>query len=231
MSAYPFPPRRKVWRVACLTFVFLATSRAAPAAAPAPVISERYRIQFGPARTALTLAYIRQHYDPAATSIQFTPVMVVIHWTASHTLAAALAVLTPDTLSGRADIRSGGALNVGAPFVVDRDGTIYRLIDKTLLARHTIGLNRAAIGIENVGSGDLTAAQLKADTALVTYLNGKYPLRYLIGHFEYGAFRDSPLWEERQAGYFTVKSDPGAAFMAALRAKLAAQGVRLKSTP
>ena len=200
-------------------------------AASAPVIDDRYLIHFSAERTRLTLAYIRQHYDPQATSIRIKPVMVVIHWTASPTLAAALAELTPDTLTGRVDIRSGGALNVGAHYLVDRDGTIYRLINDTLLARHVIGLNRSAIGIENVGSNDLTAAQLRADARLVASLNGEYALEYLIGHFEYGRFKGSALWEEKQAGYFTRKTDPGAAFMAALRANLAGQGVVLKSAP
>ncbi|PNY82819.1 N-acetylmuramoyl-L-alanine amidase [Deinococcus koreensis] len=157
--------------------------------------------------------------------------MVVIHWTATSTLASALATLRPEVLSGRADIRSGGRLNVGAHFLVDRDGTVYRLQNETTLARHVIGLNRSAIGIENVGSGSLTAEQLRADTALVADLKARYPIEYLIGHFESQRFMGSPLWEERQPGYLTHKSDPGEAFMKALRRALAAWGLRLKSAP
>lgn len=218
-----------ILRFAVLALVLWGSASAGPL--PAPVINDRYRITFSPARTALTLAYVREHYDPAARSIGITPVMVVIHWTAYSTLQSTLAAFQGDVLMGREDIRSGGALNVGAHYLVDRDGRIYRLIDDSLLARHTIGLNRVAIGIENVGLNDLTAAQLRADTRLVEWLAGRFGLKYLIGHFEYGAFRGSLLWEERQAGYFTVKSDPGAAFMAALRAALAADGVRLKAAP
>ena len=200
-------------------------------AAPALSIDNRYQLQFSPARIALTLEYIRQHYDAQATSISIRPVMIVVHWTATKTLASALATFKGDALSGRADIQSGGKLNVSAHFLVDRDGTVYRLIDETLLARHVIGLNRVAIGIENVGSDDLTAAQLQADTQLIMYLRGKYDIKYLIGHFEYGRFVHSPLWEERQPNYFTRKIDPGAAFMAALRASLAKRGVILNSAP
>ncbi len=56
-------------------------------------------------------------------------------------------------------------------------------------------------------------------------------MQYLIGHYEYGAFRGSPLWEERDRSYFTIKIDPGPAFMKALRAGLEREGVRLKAAP
>ena len=204
-----------------------ATSHAAPALS----IDDSHRITFSAARTKLTLDYIRQHYDPQATSIQIRPAMIVIHWTATKTLASALATFAGDTLGGRADIQSGGKLNVGTHFLVDRDGTVYRLTDETLLARHVIGLNRVAIGIENVGLSDLSAAQLQADTQLVSYLKSKYDIQYLIGHFEYGRFVNSALWEEKQPNYFTRKIDPGAEFMAALRARLAQQGLVFKSAP
>lgn len=196
-----------------------------------PAISDRYRLPPSPERTRLTLAYIRQHSDPQATSTRIRPVMVVIHWTATSTLASALATLRPEALSGRADIRSGGRLNVGTHFLVDRDGTVYRLQDETTLARHVIGLNRSALGIENVGSGSLTAEQLRADTALVADLKARYPIEYLIGHFESQRFMGSPLWEERQPGYLTHKSDPGAAFMRSLRSRLAARGIVLRTAP
>ncbi len=35
--------------------------------------------------------------------------------------------------------------------MVDRDGTRYRLMPETYMARHVIGLNYYSIGIENVG--------------------------------------------------------------------------------
>jgi len=44
-------------------------------------------------------------------------------------------------------------------------------------------------------------------------------LNYL-GHYEYGHFRNTPLWKEKVKGYFTAKQDPGEAFMRAVRAKV-----------
>jgi N-acetylmuramoyl-L-alanine amidase len=180
-------------------------------------------IPFTALRRKLTLEYIHTHEDPNATDITITPRVIVAHWTNTKTLQATLAMFKPDVLAtSRTDIQRGGKLNVIAQFVVDRDGTIYQLMPETLMARHTIGLNRVAIGIENVGGGagfPLNKAQLNADAALVRYLVQKHTtIRYLIGHLEYLRFRGTPLWAERDPTYYTVKSDPGATFMTQLRA-------------
>ena len=39
-------------------------------------------------------------------------------------------------------------------YVIDRDGTIYQLVPRSIMCRHTVGLNYTAIGIEHVGSSD-----------------------------------------------------------------------------
>jgi N-acetyl-anhydromuramyl-L-alanine amidase AmpD len=91
------------------------------------------------------------------------------------------------------------------------------------MARHTIGLNLIAIGIENVGgpNAPLTDEQLASDEALVRYLTDKYPtIEYLIGHHEYGHFRATQYWAENDPTYFTEKIDPGDEFMRKLRARL-----------
>lgn len=199
-------------------------------AASPPEIIDR-PIPFGPERRALTLQYIRQHYDPEASVIAIVPRMIVVHWTDGPTLASALATFTPARLSGRTDIRKGGPLNVSSQFVVDRNGTIYRLMSETQLARHVIGLNWLAIGIENVGGPrlPLTSAQLAANAWLVRDLARRFSIEYLIGHLEYSRFRGSALWRERVRGYFTGKDDPGPAFMARLRARVA--DLKLKDRP
>ena len=121
--------------------------------------------------------------------------------------------------------KRGGNLNVSAHFLVDRDGTIYQLMPTNRMARHTIGLNNIAIGIENVGGvddkEDLTQAQIDANVHLVQYLKTQYPnITYLIGHYEYGEFRDTNLWQEKDKNYFTHKTDPGEKFMYQVRKKL-----------
>ena len=113
-------------------------------------------------------------------------------------------------------MRAGG-VNVSAHFVVDRDGTIYQLQPVTRYARHCIGLNHIAIGIENAGDEQrwpLTDAQVAADAALVRRLAHAYPITHLLGHYEVMKFRDHPYYLERDPSYHNDKPDPGARFMA-----------------
>ena len=90
------------------------------------------------------------------------------------------------------------------------------------MARHVIGLNYSAIGIENVGGesniDNLTHAQLAANVYLIGHLTKKYrSIDYLIGHYEYKKFSDNLLWLEQDKDYRTLKYDPGIRFMTALR--------------
>lgn len=188
-----------------------------------PVILER-PISFGPDRQALTIAYLQSRYDLPATTPVIKPRMVVLHWTAIPTLAGSFKAFQPERLpSARGDIQQAGALNVSAHYLIDRDGTIYHLLPDTLMARHTIGLNHCAIGIENVGGTEdtpLTPEQLEANTRLVRSLAKTYPIQYLIGHYEYTAFEGHPLWLEKDSGYRTTKTDPGEDFMRKVRNEL-----------
>lgn len=191
---------------------------------------------YTPQRESLSLEYVRLHYDPKATTIDIDPQIVVAHWTDGATAAGALATFKPLKLGGdRPELKRGGTLNVSSQFVVDRNGDIYQLMPTTCLARHVIGLNWAAIGIENAG-GDpkypLTKQQLEANIWLVQYLKTKHPkIAYLIGHLEYGSFRGTPLWHELVKNYYTSKSDPGQKFMASLRSGIQARRLDLKNSP
>jgi len=183
-------------------------------------------ILFGPERIALTKEYIKEHYAVFKEDISIVPKMVVVHYTAIDDLNRSFEAFYPQRLPGyRDEIARASALNVSAHFLVDRDGRVYRLMDETTMARHVIGLNLFAIGIENVGGADgredLTEAQLKANIELVNYLVAKYPtIEYLIGHYEYRNFEKSPLWLERDSSYRTAKRDPGERFMRMLRKAL-----------
>jgi len=213
---------------------------AVPASAWSPRLDDGTRVRvrplpFGPERVAATLDYVRDRCaDPGASSVEFVPRMIVVHWTAIPTLRGSWDAFAPELQPGdRPEIVAAGRVNVSAQFLIDRDGTIHQLLPETVIARHTIGLNRAAIGIENVGGPEapLTTAQLDANAALVAHLAREYPtLRYLIGHYEYPEWAGSSLWEERDPGYRTEKTDPGADFMAALRARLAPLGLAAAET-
>ncbi len=178
-------------------------------------------IIFDTNRERLTLEYLEQRYGLDADTPEITPKMIVLHWTVIPTLEKSFEAFKNPTLPNwRPDINSVSGLNVSSQFMVDRDGTIYKLLPETTMARHVIGLNHCAIGVENVGGGEgqpLTKAQLKSNIRLVRYLATKYEIDYLIGHYEYSLFENHPLWLEKDSGYRTVKTDPGADFMEKVR--------------
>ncbi len=193
-------------------------------------------IDFGPERIAMTKAYIAKHYGKRVKDITIVPKIIVLHWTAELDFVRSFNRLKPQyLLTDRKDIAKASLLNVSAHFLVDRDGTIYRLMPENWMARHVIGLNYAAIGVENVGGkgnkiDDLTPAQREANKRLVRYLKAKYPtIEYLIGHHEYRQMEQTPLWLERDKGYRTQKRDPGERFMQEVRE--AVKDLKLKKPP
>lgn len=182
-------------------------------------------------REQLSLTYLKERHGLEKTKATIEPRMVVVHWTAIKSIELTFDVFNPPTLGGRADLTGASNLNVSSQFLIDRDGTIFRLLPETTFARHVIGLNYMAIGIENIGSDDmpLTKAQLSANEQLIRYLKRKYPIEYVIGHHEYQNFQKTDLWKETDPNYRTVKTDPGDKFMNQLRKKL--EDLKLKPVP
>lgn len=182
---------------------------------------ENKPIVFNQERVELTREYLLERYGLQQESPYISPKMIVLHWTVIPTLKEAFEAFDPATLPNwRPDIENVSGLNVSSQFMVDRDGTIYSLMPETNMARHVIGLNHCAIGIENIGGTKelpLTKAQLKSNIWLVEYLSNKYPIEYLIGHYEYTNFVNHPLWLEKDETYRTVKTDPGKDFMEKVR--------------
>ena len=174
-------------------------------------------ITFNEERKILTLEYLQNRYGLEQELPKIDPKMIVLHWTVIPTFEKSFEAFDPVTLPNwRPDIKNVSGLNVSSQFMVDRDGTIYQLLPETTMARHVIGLNHCAIGVENVGGTEdlpLTRAQLKSNIWLVNYLKDKYDIDYLIGHYEYTLFENHPLWLEQDDGYRTVKTDPGPDFM------------------
>jgi N-acetylmuramoyl-L-alanine amidase len=182
-------------------------------------------------RELLSLEYLEKRHAIIKEKATIVPKMVVVHWTAIPTLEGTFDAFNPTKLGGRPELTSASNLNVSAHFLVDRDGTIFRLLPDTTFARHTIGLNYMAIGIENIGGPEapLTKAQRKANAELIKYLHKKYSITYVIGHHEYYAFQGSSLWKETDPNYLTQKQDPGDRFMKKLRKSLAP--LNFKYTP
>ena len=172
-------------------------------------------------REQLILEYAQTHYGLSETHI--VPQAVVVHWTAGDTWESAYWTFYHED-------RGDGTLNVASHFIVDRDGTIYRLTEETALNRHAIGYNWCAIGIENVGGvdgeEDLTQEQLEANVQLIRYLHQKYPtILYVFGHYQQDIAGDSGLYIEHVDGYHSIKIDPGPIFMRGLRLNLENDGL------
>jgi N-acetylmuramoyl-L-alanine amidase len=187
-------------------------------------------IMFDNERKQLSLDYLKDRYGLVQVEPTIIPKMVVVHWTVIPTFEATFNTFNTATLpNARNGIKSAGALNVSSQYSIDRDGTIYQLMPDTLMARHVIGLNHCAIGIENVGGTKdtpMTAAQLKANIELIRMLNEKYDLEYVIGHHEYKTFIGHEFWKEKDPDYLTVKTDPGDKFMNDIRESIKDLGLK-----
>lgn len=189
-------------------------------------------IDYSPDRVRLSLEYLKSHYNIVQSSATISPKMIVLHYTAGGTVETNYKYFNKTHLeSARNVLKKQSTLNVSSQFIVDRDGTIYQLMEPNRFARHTIGLNYCAIGIENIGSKSqpLTEKQILANAQLIRYLTKKYSIEYLIGHSEYGIFRGSNLWKETDPDYFTAKEDPGKDFMKKVR--LLITDLHLKDQP
>jgi N-acetylmuramoyl-L-alanine amidase len=148
--------------------------------------------------------------------------VIVLHHTGGRSVSDAREYFNRERVDeSRAHLACAGAVNVSAHFVVGQDGVIQRLQPETRFARHCIGLNHLAIGIENVGGVPglpLTDAQLVANARLVRALSARFPITHLIGHFEAARLRDHPYYAEYDPAYRVIKVDPGLPFMTGVRA-------------
>jgi N-acetylmuramoyl-L-alanine amidase len=189
-------------------------------------------INYSKERTDLSIEYLKNRHGIIQTTPTINPIMVILHFTDGGTIKSIHNYFNSPTIEDSRQINKRvSALNVGSQFLIDRDGKIYQLMPDNYLARHAIGLNYCAIGVENIGSekNPLTEAQVVANASLVRHLTKKYKIQYLIGHSEYTQFRNTALWKETDPKYVTYKSDPGKKFMEGVRTLTMDLG--LKSNP
>lgn len=189
-------------------------------------------ISYDKERINLSLEYLRERHGLIQESPTISPKIIVLHYTAGGTLTSNFNYFNPARIENSRELNKNQShLNVSAHYLIDRGGEIYQLMENTQFARHTIGLNYCAIGIENVGSKSqpLTEAQVISNAKLIRHLKKKYPIEFLIGHHEYWKFRGSNWWKESNSSYFTGKEDPGSEFMQKVRDKI--KDLKLKSEP
>jgi hypothetical protein len=165
--------------------------------APGPAIVQD-PVAYGPARKAQMAAYSERHYGQATWVLK--PFAIVLHYTGTYTYASAHATFASNTAT------MGELPGVAAHFVIDKDGAIYQQVPLDVRARHAIGLNWCAVGIEFVqesGSGPAWAIdqifarrrQLDAGLRLVSWLQAKYgiPAADVLGH---ATANSSPLFKD-----------------------------------
>ena len=189
-------------------------------------------INYSKERTALSIEYLKNRHGITQSTPIINPIMVILHFTDGGSIKSIQNYFNSPTIEDSRQINKRvSALNVGSQFLIDRDGKIYQLMPDNYLARHAIGLNYCAIGVENIGSdkNPLTEEQVVANAGLVRHLAKKYKIEYLIGHSEYTQFKNTTLWKETDSKYITYKSDPGKKFMEGVRALT--KDLNLKSTP
>ena len=195
----------------------------------APMIISK-PLPFDQERRDLALEYVRRHYGISLDAPYIVPRIIVLHGAGVDDLEGSFQKLKQSMLpKEHTDLKRSGELNVSAHFLIDRDGAIYELLPETALARHAIGLNLEAIGIENVGgtaAAPLTAKQVAADAALIRVLVSRHPIEWLVGHYETKQFRGTLLWRETDPGYLTNESDPDKAFMRQVRAMVSDLGLK-----
>jgi N-acetyl-anhydromuramyl-L-alanine amidase AmpD len=216
-----------------LVFVFIAISNVAIAkndSIPSIRIVEK-PISFSEERKKLSVEYLQNRHGLNLKKPIITPKIIVLHFTDGGTIKSVFNYFNNTTIeTGRSYNKKQSKLNVSSHYLIDRNGTIYHLLADTLFARHTIGLNYCAIGVENIGSvsNPLTDEQVAANIALIKHLTQQYPIEYVIGHSEYGKFRKTPLWKETDPTYYTGKTDPGESFLKKVREGI--KNLKIKSS-
>jgi N-acetylmuramoyl-L-alanine amidase len=144
-------------------------------------------IPFGAKRKAEMAAYVGRHYGSFLTPTWRLnhPRVIVIHYTeASYSSTFnTFATDVPDSELHELPATS-------AHFVIDSDGTIHQLVSLGTMARHTVGLNWTAIGIEHVGFSDAQVLgdrrEIDSSLRLVHWLRCRYgiAIKNVIGHNE-----------------------------------------------
>jgi beta-N-acetylhexosaminidase len=154
-------------------------------------------IPYGPERRADMADYAQRHYGIHDFRLR-DPKVIVEHYTATSSFAPVFDYFSRNEHDPELNELPG----ICSHYVIDRDGTIYRLVRTSIMCRHTVGLNWTAIGIEHVGQSDAQVMgnprQLAASLRLTRALQGRYGIatRNVVGHNEN---RDSPFHRERVA--------------------------------
>lgn len=160
-------------------------------------------IPFGEERKRQMGRYSKRHYGVWRWKLT-APDVIVLHFTGGDSYSSARNHFASNSPN------RGEMPGVCAHFVVDKDGTIYKVVRTSIRCRHAIGLNYTSIGIEMVqetGRGARWAdrqilkrrPQIRAALKLARFLKARYSIRMrnIIGHAMVNAspyFKDLQGW-------------------------------------
>ena len=192
------------------------------AAVPQPTIVQK-PIPFGAKRKQEMRAYAKRHYGIDSYRLR-NPNVIVEHYTVTSTFQQTWNTFAPDAPDAELKELPGTC----AHYVIDKDGTIYQLVPRSIMCRHTVGLNYTAIGIEHIGSSDSQVLgnrkQMAASLRLTRWLRCRYDIdvKNVIGHAE---SLSSPYHKERVERLKNqTHGDMSASAMRTYRSKLAQKG-------
>jgi hypothetical protein len=183
-------PKAKVRPRAPKTGMGTSTAHVTPAmiASQLKAVGIKYNsemIPFPASRRSEMAAYAQRHYHKDTATLH--PTMVVLHFTAGN--GDPRGTFASDTAAAGGPTGHPELPGVVAHFCVMQDGTIEQYLPTDTMARHTIGLNDQAIGIEMEETSSAAnilhrPTQLKAALALVRVLQKDYgiPTGNVIGH-------------------------------------------------
>jgi N-acetylmuramoyl-L-alanine amidase-like protein/zinc carboxypeptidase len=141
--------------------------------------------------------YAQRHYGFDDYRLR-RPRVIVQHYTVTDSFAPVFNTFARDEPDPELHELPG----ICSHYVIDKDGTVYRLVPTSIMCRHTVGLNWTALGIEHVGRSDGQVMgnrrQLRASLQLTRSLQGRFRIltRNVIGHNE---SLSSPYHRERVA--------------------------------
>ena len=158
-------------------------------------------IPYGDERKHQMGNYSKRHYGLWRWRLK-DPKVLVLHFTGGSSYSSAWNHFASNSPN------RGELPGVCAHFIVDKDGTIYKVVRTYVRCRHAIGLNHVSIGIEMVqetGEGSRWAdrqilqrrPQVRAALRLARFLKIKYRVRMrnIIGH---SMANDSPFFKDLQ---------------------------------
>jgi hypothetical protein len=195
-----------------------------------PIVSRP--IPFGTARKHQMARYSKRHYGVRTWRLT-DPNVIVEHYTDGTSFDSAWSYFAAN------QPHMAELPGVCAHFIVDTDGTIYRLVNVAKRCRHAIGMNWTAIGIEMVGTSALQILhrrpQIRAALRLTLWLMAKEGIGVgnVIGHAE---TLESPYHRERYPSWRCLThSDWRRPYMERFRRRLRRlarhEGVRVGPAP